>query len=148
MSLVAKIEQDIKTAMLAKDELKLSVARLLKSAFKYAAIEKKIDVIGDADAQAVISRQIKQRRESADQFQKAGRTDLAGKESQEAAILESYLPKQMSDAELEALIQAELKSQGTNSKKDFGRMMKILTEKLSGRAEARRVSEILGKHLT
>ena len=147
MSLVAKIEQDIKSAMIAKDETKLSVVRFLKSALKYAAIEKKVDAISDADAQAVIQRQIKQRRESIEQFKKGGRTDLADKEMKEAAILESYLPKQMSDAELEALVLAEIKTQGVSSKKDFGRLMKILTEKVAGQAEARRVSEVLGKHL-
>jgi len=147
MSLAAQIEQDLKNAMIAKDEVKLSVVRLLKSAIKYAAIEKKVPTLSDADVQAVIQRQIKQRRESIEQFVKGGRQDLADKESKEAAVLESYLPKQMADAELEALVQAEIKQQAAASKKDFGRMMKILTEKLSGRAESRRVSEVLGKYL-
>ena len=133
--------------MLARDEIKLSVARFLKSALKYAAIEKKVEALNDADAQAVIQRQIKQRRESIDQFTKAGRTDLADKESKEAAVLELYLPKQMPDAELEAMIQAEVKAQGASSKKDFGRMMKVLSEKLAGQAQAGRVSEILGRFL-
>ena len=73
---------------------------------------------------------------------------MADKESKEAAILESYLPQQMPDTELEALVQAEIKTQNAISKKDFGRMMKILTEKLAGRADSRRISEVLGKHLT
>ena len=147
MSLVAKVEGDIKAAMIAKDEIRLSVARFLKSALKYAAIEKKIEALADPDAQAVIQRQIKQRRESIDQFKKAGREDLAEKESKEAAILEAYLPKQMGDVELEAAVLAEIKALGAPSKKDFGRLMKVLTEKLAGQAEARRVSEILGKYL-
>ncbi len=128
MSLVAQIEQDIKSAMLAKDEVRLSVARFLKSALKYAAIEKKVDELSDPDAQAVIQRQIKQRKESIDQFKTAGRSDLAEREMKEAAVLETYLPKQMPDGELEALVQAEIKAQGASSKKDFGRMMKALNE--------------------
>ena len=148
MSLVTKIEEDLKNAMIARDEIKLSVVRLLKSAFKYTAIEKKVAVISDADAQAVIQRQIKQRRESIEQFKNGGRAELADKESKEAAILESYLPQQMPDTELGALVQAEIKTQNAISKKDFGRMMKILTEKLAGRADSRRISEVLGKHLT
>ena len=147
MSLVTQIEQEIKTAMLAKDEIRLSVVRFLKSALKYAAIEKKVEALSDADAQVVIGRQIKQRRESIEQFTKGGRMDLAERELKEVAILESYQPRQMSDAELEAMVQGEVASQGTSSKKDFGRFMKILTEKTAGRAEARRVSELLGKHL-
>ena len=147
MSLVVQIEQDIKDALKAGDGVKLSVTRFLKSALKYAAIEKKVDALGDADALAVIQRQIKQRRESIDQFKNAGRTDLADKESKEAAILEAYLPKQMPDAELEALIRSEIKALGGGSKKDFGRLMKILTEKIAGRADGRRISEMLGRHL-
>lgn len=147
MSLVTQIEQDIKSAMIARDEIKLSVVRFLKSALKYAAIEKKVEALSDADAQVVIQRQMKQRRESIEQFKNAGRTDLADRESKEAAVLESYLPKQIPDAELEALIAAEVKAQGVVTKKDFGRLMKILTEKTSGKAEARRVSETLGRYL-
>ena len=148
MPLVTQIEQDIKTAMLAKDEVRLSVVRFLKSALKYAAIEKKIDMLSDADAQAVIQRQIKQRRESIEQFTTGGRTDLAEREKKEVAVLEAYLPKQMGDAELEALVQAEIKTLGSSTKKDFGRLMKVLTEKTAGQAEARRISEVLGKHLS
>ncbi len=145
--LVAKIEQDIKSAMIAKDEVKLSVTRFLKSALKYAAIEKKVEALSDADAQAVIQKQIKQRKESIDQFTKGGRTDLAEKEMKEAAVLEAYLPKQMSDADLDAMVEAEVKAQGASTKKDFGRMMKALTEKVAGQAPPARISEKLNKIL-
>ena len=147
MSLVTKIEQDIKSAMIARDEVRLSVVRFLKSALKYAASEKKVEAVSDAEAQQVIQRQIKQRRESIDQFTKGGRADLADKESKEALILESYLPQQMADADLEALVQSEIKAQGATSKKEFGKVMKVLTEKLAGQADSRRISEFLGKYL-
>lgn len=147
MSLFSNIEQEIKKAMIAKDETRLSVVRFLKSALKYAAIEKKTDTLPDADVQLIIQRQIKQRRESIEQFKNAGRQDLVQKETAELIVLESFLPAQMDDAGLEALIKSEINLQGTVSKKDFGRMMKVINEKLAGRADARRVSEVLGKHL-
>ena len=147
MSLSEKIDQDIKSAMSQQNAVVLSTLRFLKSAFKYAAIEKKIDHLNDADAQQVIQKQIKQRRESIDQFTKANRKDLADKEVVELAILEKYLPKQLGDAELEAIVKQEIAAQGASSKKDLGRMMKHLGQKLSGQAEPRRVSELLGKLL-
>ncbi len=148
MSLMKRIDEDLKGAMIRKDAETLSVLRFLKSAFKYAAIEKKAETLSDAEAQQVIQKQIKQRRESIQQFRDGGRAELADKESKEVEVLEAYLPKQLSDEELESLVKREAQSAGASSKKDFGRMMKLLNEKLAGQAEARRVSEALGKILS
>ena len=148
MSLEQKIDQDMKSAMIARDADKLSVLRFLKSAVKYAAIEKKADALGDPEILQVIQKQIKQHRESFEQFSKAGRADLADKESRELKILESYLPAQMPDAELDAFVKSEAAAAGAVSKKDFGRMMKLLNEKLKGRADASRLNQALGKVLT
>jgi uncharacterized protein YqeY len=147
MSLISKIDQDVKTAMVTRDEVRLSTLRFLKSALKYAAIEKKIPQLADPDIMQVIQKQIKQRRESIDQFSKGGRAELAEKETKELAILESYLPKQIADKELEGIVVAAAKEAGAVSKKDFGRVMKLLQEKLAGQAEARKISEILGRIL-
>ena len=147
MPLYEKIDQDLKAAMMAKDSARLSTLRFLKSALKYATIEKKKDALNDAEVQQIIQKQIKQRKESIDQFLKAHRHDLADKESQEAKLLESYLPQQLSDEELLKIIAAEIKTQGAASKKDFGRMMKHLTEKLQGQAEGKRLSDVLNKIL-
>lgn len=147
MSLQQRIDEDLKRAMIDRNEAKVSTLRFLKSALKYVAIEKKADVLGDADIQQVIQKQIKQRRESIDQFQKGARVELAEKEKTELLILEAYLPKQMSDADLEKIVLEGLKREGATSKKDFGRMMKTLNEELKGAADAKRVSEALGKHL-
>ena len=147
MSLQNKIDEDLKSAMVSKDADRLSVLRMLKSAVKYGAIEKKQAELSDADVLQVIQKQIKQRRESIEQFSKGARADLAAKEAKEAEILERYLPKQLSEAELAQFVTAEVKTAGAASKKDFGRMMKILTEKLKGQADAKRVSEILGRLL-
>ncbi len=147
MSLIQKIDQDLKQAMIAKNEGKVSALRMLKSALKYSAIDKNSGELSDADAQTVIQKQIKQRRESIDQFSKNNRPELADKEKAEVVVLEAYLPQQMGDAELEKIVADEVKAQGATSKKDFGRMMKHLNEKLAGRAEARRVSEALTRAL-
>lgn len=146
MSLTEKLNQDLKNAMMAKDEAKLGVIRFLKSAVKYAAIEKKA-ALSDADICQVIQKQIKQRRESIDQFTKAGRADLAKTEIEQAAILETYLPKQLTDGELDNEVKAAVQETGASSKKDFGRVMKLLSEKLAGRADSKRISESVGKIL-
>lgn len=142
-----QLDQDIKKAMISKDQIRLDVLRFLKSAVKYAMIEKK-DAWSDADTRSVIQKQIKQRRESIDQFSKAGRVDLAQPEEVAVKILEAYLPQQIGDEELASIVRAEAIAAAATTKKDFGRMMKILTEKLEGRSEARRISEALGKVLT
>jgi len=147
MPLQEKLDQDLKQAMMSHDQTKVSTLRFLKSALKYAAIEKKAETLGDADIQQIIQKQIKQRKESIEQFTKAGRKELADKEIQEAKILESYLPKQLSDSELSDIIRKETTTIGATAKKDFGKMMKLLSEKLAGRADAKRVSEFLGKIL-
>ncbi|HTL71081.1 MAG TPA: GatB/YqeY domain-containing protein [Candidatus Eisenbacteria bacterium] len=147
MPLAQKIDEDLKAAMIAKDAARLSALRMLKSALKYGAIEKKQDALGDADAQQVIQKQIKQRRESIDQFTKNGRPELAETEAQEVRVLEEYLPKQISDADLSRIAAEEVKAQGASTKKDFGRMMKHMNEKLQGAADSKRISEALGKLL-
>ena len=147
MSLLQRLDQDLKEAMVSKNAQRTSVIRFLKSALKYAAIDKKVETLSDADAQQVIQKQIKQRRESIQQFTQGGRPELAEKEQAEMRILESYLPAQLSDAELQKLVEAEIKAAGAVSKKDFGRMMKSLGEKLQGRADSKRLSEALGKIL-
>ena len=128
MSLLEKLDQDMKQAMIAKDEGRLSTIRLLKSAVQYAAIEKSA-AMSDAEIIQVIQKQIKQRRESIQQFIDGGRQEMAAKEENEARILESYLPKQISAEELKNIVESEVKAQGASTKKDFGRLMKILTEK-------------------
>ena len=138
-----KIDQDTKQAMLAKDADRLGVLRFLKSAVKYAAIEKS-GTMNDAEVMQVIQKQIKQRRESIQQFAAGGRKDLAAKEEKELAILENYLPRQMPDSALKEIVEEEARAQGATAKKDFGRMMKHLNEKLAGAADNKRISEILG----
>ena len=147
MTLSEKIDSDIKQAMLSKDEARLSTVRFLKSALKYAAIEKS-GALADAEVLQIIQKQIKQRRESIAQFSANGRQEMADKEENEARILEAYLPKQLSGDDLRRVVEQEVKAQGAASKKDFGRMMKHLTEKLAGSADNKSLSEALGKLLS
>lgn len=146
MTLLEQIDQDMKKAMIAKDQVRLDTLRFLKSAVKYVAIDK-AGSMSDADVMTVIQKQIKQRKESIQQFKNNGRPELASKEEQEVAVIESYLPKQLSEAELLKLIESEVKALGAATKKDFGRAMKACTEKLAGQADNKRISEILGKIL-
>jgi uncharacterized protein YqeY len=147
MALLEKIDRDLKSAMLSKDEARLSTLRFLKSAVQYAAIEKS-GALADAEVLQVIQKQIKQRRESIAQFTTGGRKEMAAKEENEARILEAYLPKQLSGEELRRVVEQEVKAQGATSKKDFGRLMKHLTEKLAGAADNKSLSEALGKLLS
>ena len=146
MSLSEKIAQDMKQAMMAKDETRLSTIRFLRSAVQYARLEKPSagSAPGDAEILQVIQKQIKQHRESIQQFTAARRNELAAKEESELRILESYLPKQVSDDELKKIAQEAVRTQEAAGKKDFGRMMKYLNEKLAGQADNKRLSEILG----
>ncbi len=147
MNIQEKLDQDIKQSMFAKDADRLGTLRMLKSAIKYLAIEKPGGTLSDSDALQVIQKQVKQRRESIQQFIQGGRTDLASKEEKEILVLESYLPKQIADSELQATLQTVLKEIGASTKKDFGRAMKACTEKLAGGADNKRISEALGKIL-
>lgn len=149
MSLSLQIDNDLKDAMRAKDTLKLGVVRILKSAVKNAAIEK-----GGADAQlddaeviTVIRKQIKQRQDSIESFEKAGREELAAGEKAELAILESYLPQGFSPEELSALVAAAIAESGATSRKEMGAVMKIANAKAEGRADGRALSAEVQKQL-
>ena len=145
----ARIVEDMKTAMKAKDTVALNVVRGLKSAIKYAAIEK-LGAEGDleeADAIVVIRREIKKRQDSVDQYEKASRQDLADNEKAELAVLEKYLPAAMSSDELSKLVEAAIAETGATSKKDMGRVMKLVTERAEGRADGKTISTEVGKRL-
>ena len=147
MSLQERIQQDIKAAMLARDADKLGTLRLLKSALGYAQIEKKTDSLPDADVMAIIQREVKKRRDSAEQFTTGGRPELADKELKEIVVLETLLPKQLSAEELEQLVHATIQETGATSKKDMGAVMKAVQAKVAGRADGKTISTLVGKLL-
>jgi hypothetical protein len=147
VSLVEKLQQEIKAAMLARDADRLSTLRLLKSAIGYAQIEKKVEPLPDAEVLAVAQREVKKRRDSIEQYQAGGRADLAEKEAREIVVLEGFLPQPLSPAEVEALVRGVIQELGATSKKDMGPVMKAAQAKAAGRADGRALSAVVGRLL-
>lgn len=147
MPLAEQLQQEIKAAMLAKDAPRLNALRMLKSALGYVQIEKKADALSDADILAVVQREVKKRRDSAEQFTGAGRAELAAVETAEIAVLEIFLPKQLTAEELEALVRATIQEVGATDKKQMGAVMKAVQAKVAGRADGKTISTLVGKLL-
>lgn len=149
MNLSSQIVEDMKTAMKAKDSVALNVVRALKSALKYAALEKAgaEGELDDSEALQVVRREIKKRQDSVASYAQAAREDLAAIERAEIAVLEKYLPAALPAGELEALVVAVIAELGTTSKKDMGAVMKLLQERAAGRADNRVLSAEVAKRL-
>ena len=145
--LTDKIAADMKEAMRTRDAPRLSTLRMLKSAIEYHKIAKKQEQLSDADVTAVIRKQIKQRQDSIEGFEKGGRADLVEKEKAELAVLKSYLPEDLSQAQVEEIIQATIAELGATSKADMGKVMKTVQEKIAGRADNRLVSQLVAAKL-
>lgn len=139
MSLKEQLEADMKTAMRARDNETRDAIRYVLSAVKNAEIEKRSDLTEDEELKLIRS-QVKQRRDSIDQFRSGGRDDLVAKEEAQVRILEKYLPQQMSDEELDAFVRAGIADAGAESPKDMGKVMGLLTAKAEGRVDGRRLS--------
>ena len=150
MTLLERVDVDLKDAMRAKDAARLGVLRMLKSALKYGAIEKAgADAdLSDADAVQVIRKQVKQRQDSIESFEKGGRPELAEKEKAELTILNSYLPQQMSAEELAKVVRETIAEVGATSKAQMGAVMKALQAKVAGRADGRALSQEVQKQLS
>ena len=147
MTLLDRLAQELKTAMIAKDVERLSTLRLLKSAIGYAQIERKTDTLPDAEVIAIIQKEVKKRREAVEQYEKGGRPELASKEKQEILVLESFLPKPLSAEALEQLVRAAIQETGATGKKQMGQVIKAVQAKAAGRAEGKAISELVGKLL-
>ncbi len=147
-TLKERIDSDLKEAMRAKNELSTSVLRMLKSAIKYKEVEPGAQALDDAGVFQVISTLIKQRRDSVEQYKQGGRAELAQKEEQEIAILQAYLPQQLSPAELAQEVASAIAEAQAKSPKDMGAVMKILTPKLKGKAEGKAISDEVKSQLS
>ena len=149
MSFVTQISEDLKNAMRAKDTVALNVIRNLKSALKYAAIEKlgAEGELGDTEAVAVVRKEIKKLQDSVDGAEKAGRPEAVAAARAEIAVLEKYLPAAMSAEELGKLVEAVIAELGATSKKDMGGVMKALQERVAGRADSKSISTDVAKRL-
>jgi uncharacterized protein YqeY len=133
VALSEQIQKDLIEAMKARDELRSSVLRMVKTALKMKEVEK-TRPLDDAESIQVLQTLVKQRRESVEQFTKGGRQDLADKETQEIAILETYLPAAPSDAELDAAIEAAIAETAATSPKQMGAVIKATRARLEGKA--------------
>ncbi len=149
MSLAQQIDSDLKDAMRAKDAAKLGVLRMLKSALKYAAIEKSgaEGELDEAEATAVIRKQVKQRQDSIESFEKGGRAELAEKEKAELQILNNYLPAAMSADEIARLVREAIAEVGATSRAQMGAVMKALGPKVAGRADGKTLSQEVQRQL-
>jgi len=132
MPIPEQIQKDLTAAMMSKDELRLSVLRMVKSALKYKEVEK-VRPLEDAETIQVLQTLLKQRRESVEQFAKGGRQDLVDKETKEIAIIEAYLPAGASDADMTAAIEAAIQETGANSAKAMGAVIKAAKSRLEGK---------------
>lgn len=142
MSLVDQIESDLKNAMKTKNAEALSALRMLKAALQNETIQKKKDKLEDREVLEVIQKQAKQRKESIESFRAASRLELAAKEERELALLQAYLPKQLSPDEIRSLASQLMKDHGITSKAEMGRLMKVLMPEIKGRADGKVVNEI------
>ena len=142
-----RIDEDLKAAARAKDAPRLGTIRMLKSQMKYREIEKG-SALDEGDIVSVIGSMIKQRKDSASQYTAGGRPELAAKENAEIAVLEAYLPRQLSDEELQALVRESVAAAGAKGPKDMGAVMKVLMPKIAGRAEGKRVSDAVKSALS
>jgi uncharacterized protein len=146
MSLCARLDEDLRAAMKKSEALKVSALRMAKAAIKNCSIEKGRE-LSDEEVLSVFSSLGKQRRESIEQFSKAGREDLAEKERQEFAVLQSYMPPQLSTEDIEGLIAQAVSESSASSEADMGKVMKVLMPKIKGVADGKwvntRVKEVL-----
>ena len=146
MSLKLRITEDMKTAMRAKDTVRLGTIRLLLAAIKQKEIDERIE-LDDTAVSNIVEKLIKQRKDSISQFQAAGRDDLVVIEQAELAVLLAYLPEQLSAAEVEAAVVAAIAESGATSAKDMGKVMGLVKPKLAGRADMGQVSALIKARL-
>ncbi len=147
MSLKEQITDDMKAAMRAKDSGRLATIRLLTAAIKQKEVDERIDV-SDEQVLAIIEKMIKQRKDSISQFEAGGRQDLADIEKAELAILSTYMPAALSEAEVQAEVAAAVSAVGATGPQDMGKVMGVLKPKLAGRADMTAVSAMVKAALT
>ena len=150
MNLTERVDSALKTAMREKNAIKLGVLRMLKAALTNATIEKggADSKLTDAEAAQVIRKQVKQRQDSIESFEKGGRAELAAKEREELSILQSYLPQAMSTDEISKVVQETITEVGASSKAQMGAVMKALQPKVAGRADGKTLSAEVQRQLS
>lgn len=142
MSLKQQIQDDIKAAMKAREQAKLSVLRMLSAAIKQKEVDERVEV-SDSDVISIVEKQIKQRKEAAVQFEQGGRADSAQAEMAEAEILSVYLPAQLSEQEVKSIIQQVISRLGATGPADMGKVMAAVKPELAGKADMSKVSGLV-----
>ena len=146
MTLKSQIQDDVKTAMRARDQKRLTALRLIMAAIKQIEVDKRIE-LDDQDVLAILDKMVKQRRDSLQQFESAGREDLAAQEKFELDLIAVYLPEALSDDEVALLIKQAVTEAGASSIRDMGAVMNILRAQVQGRADMKAVSSAVKTHL-
>ena len=147
MSLKAKLTDDMKAAMKGGDKERLGTIRLVNAAIKQREVDERI-VLDDTQVLAVLEKMLKQRRDSITQFEAANRTDLAEKEKAEVAVIQAYLPAQMTPAEVDAAIATAVAESGATGPKDMGKVMGLAKAKVAGRTDMGKLSELIKAKLS
>jgi uncharacterized protein YqeY len=146
LTLRERINEDMKSAMRARDAARLSAIRLLQAAIKQKEVDERI-VADDTAVLAIVEKLIKQRKDSIEQFAKAGRTELVDREQAELELLAGYLPQQMSDAELAAAVEAAVAESGAAGLQGMGKVMAVLKPRIAGRADMGKASALVKQRL-
>ncbi|WP_078552773.1 GatB/YqeY domain-containing protein [Bacillus alkalicellulosilyticus] len=147
MTLLERLTQDMKAAMKNKEKQKLSVIRMVKSSLQYEEIKLGHELSED-DVLTVLNRELKQRKDSLHEFEKANRDDLASKLREEIEILEQYMPEQLSEEELLEIVKATVSEVGATSKADFGKVMGAIMPKVKGKADGNVVNKFVQQQLS
>jgi uncharacterized protein YqeY len=142
MDLKTRLTDDMKAAMKGGDKERLGTIRLINAAIKQREVDERIQ-LDDAQVLAALEKMLKQRRDSIAQFEAAGRTDLADKEKAEVAVIQAYLPAQLTSAEVDAIIVAAIAETGASGPKDMGKVMGLVKPKLAGRTDMGKLSELI-----
>ena len=147
-TLKARIVEDVKDAMRARDKARLGTLRMVTAAIKQREVDQRTSPLDDAGVVAVLEKMLKQRRESARQYDDAGRDDLATTEREEIAVIEPYMPQALDAAEIDAMVEAAIGDAGAASMKDMGRVMGLLKPRVQGRADMGAVSATVKARLS
>ncbi len=147
MTLIAKIQEDVKAAMRSKAKQRLQTLRLITAAIKQIEVDQRIE-LDDVGLLGVLEKMLKQRKDSIEQFDKAGRDDLSDKEKAEVLIIQEYMPEQMSEDEVAAIVDAAVASTGAESMKDMGKVMGQVKPQVAGKADMGLVSQLVKAKLS
>ncbi|MCP3030359.1 GatB/YqeY domain-containing protein [Halobacillus sp. A1] len=148
MSITERLNQDMKTAMKAREKKTLTVIRMVKASMQNEAIKLGKDELSEEEELTVLSREVKQRKDSLHEFKEAGREDLVEELIQEIGILQAYMPEQLSEQELDQIVQNTIEEVGASSKADMGKVMNAVMPKVKGKADGSKVNQLVLKQLS